>query len=332
MSRAGALCVSFVIVSVMQTGCLRAPSTETPRRVEVWTLPAPAIARSSREIPGSYGSLIEIDSVSLRPVEVRRGLGYEEMRVSDSVWAVMHTVVPALVTTFQGARYHPETVRALANDSVVLDRFASRLVTGLARDKRVVLDFQGTPPEDVPELAAVARAIGRYSRVGAQGSLALIVPPQDTVAYPTLILARLADLLIVRLAGEHRPGTPAGPPVTPDFITRAIGVRASLIGASRIGVEIPLFGYLWRGETVAPITFANAQALVKSESGVLTRDPPSQFLTASGRDGWTLWVPDARTIQFIAGLARRRGVTSFHLAGPDGADPEILIQRNQLLR
>ena len=315
MSRISAVSLaSLALASLLQGACSRTASTNTPRPIEVWTLPAPSISSPPGADASGVASLIEIDSVSLRAVEVRKGAGV------------------ALITNYQGGRYHPETVRSLAIDSVVLDRFATRLVSGAARDKRIILDFQFSTPDDLPELAAVARAVGLVSRASGQTSLSLIVPAQDTSAYPTLVLARLAEMLIVRLDGEHRPGTPAGPPVTPDFITRSIGVRARLIGASRIGVEIPLFGYLWqRGGNVAPITFARAQELVRSESGVLTRDPPSQFLTASGRDGWTLWVPDARTVQFIADVARRRGVASFHLAGPDGADPEIFLQGRRLI-
>jgi hypothetical protein len=313
MSRSRAhFCAPFVIcLAATVSSCISTASSGRPRPVTVSIVPAPVLAAGTPADAAGTASLVAIDSVSIRPREISPG---SEI---------------AFITIHQGGRYHPETVRALANDSVVLSGFAAQLVNDHALDRSVILDFQGSNPDDVRELATVVRAIGQVTRAHGQRSLSLVVPAQDTVAYPTLVLARLADMLIVRLEGEHRPGTPAGPPVSPDFVTRAVGLRASLIGASRIGVEIPLFGYLWDKTGAArPITFSEAQALVLRETGVFTRDPPSHYLTASGRDGWTAWVPDARTVRFIVETARRRGVTRFFLAGPVGADADALRAAN----
>ena len=309
-------------------GCARATARRPPQ-LAVWILPAAVVATDTMRVHRTFvdrvGALVAIDTTSLRPVLVRRaGSGFVEGRVSDSVWYEMHIVQSAVITTFQGNRYHPETLRELANDTVVLADFARGLLLGTVRDKRVVLDFQAGTPEDIPELVSVARAIGTLSRLRHPKSLSMIVPAEDTVAYPTAVLARVADWLIVRLEGEHRRGTAPGPLVTPEFAARAIGMRARLIGASRIAVELPLYGYRWnRDGTAFPITWSEAQSLVRSESGAFTRDPPSQFLSARGRDGWTVWVPDARTIQFLVAAVRRSGITSVNLAGPDGADPAV---------
>lgn len=152
----------------------------------------------------------------------------------------------------------------------------------------------------------------------------MVVPPGDTVSYPTSVLARVADILMIRLHGEHRPGTAPGPLASPEFIAREIGLRTRIIGASRLGAELPLFGYRWNGDgSAAPITYVDAQALVRTESGVFTRDPSSQFLTARGRDGWTVFVPDAQTIEAMIGNVKRRGISIVALAGPEGADPAI---------
>lgn len=321
-----------VLVSLAVTGlsgCARSTAARPPQ-VAFWILPAATIPRDSATPTGvmseQVGALVTIDTTSLRPVIARKaGSGFVEARVSDSVWYEMHLLLPAVITTFQGNRYHPETLRALANDTVVLADFARGLVLGTVRDKRVILDFQSSTPEDLPELVSVARAIGTLARIRHPRSLSIVVPAGDTVAYPTLVLARVADWLIVRLQGEHRPGTAPGPLVTPEFAARAIGMRAGLIGASRIAVELPLYGYRWnRDGSAIPITWSEAQALVLSESGAFTRDPPSQFLTARGRDGWTVWVPDARTILFLVGEVRRRGIGAVHLAGPEGGDPHVL--------
>src|SRR5688500_7815694 len=174
---------------VLAAACTRATSLP-PSRLAVWYVPAPnlsneAIARlpSRTDVPG-LGTLIGIDSTSFRPTILRRGgSGYDERRVADSSWAVIHLVRPAFITTWQGQRYHPETIRTLAMDSAVLATTAARLVSE-AGDARVILDFQSTTPDDIPELVDVVRSVGVALRNRSERSLALVVPAEDTVAYP----------------------------------------------------------------------------------------------------------------------------------------------------
>jgi hypothetical protein len=314
-------------------GCARSPS-QPPTPLAIWYVPAPQLSNavvarfsSSDPAPG-LGTLVGIDSTSFRPTILRRGgSGYMETKVADSAWAVIHPVRPAFITTWQGQRYHPEIIRTLAMDTTVLASAADRLMTTVG-DARVILDFQAGTPDDIPELVDVVRSIGAALRNRNDKSIALVVPAEDTVAYPTAVLARVADVLVLRLHGEHRPGTAAGPLATPEWITRAIGTRARVAGASRLGAELALFGYIWQADgSAAPITFADAQSLVRAEAGVFTRDPPSGFLTARGRDGWTIWVPDAATVKTMAEGVRRRGIRWIALAGPEGADPLIFSQR-----
>jgi hypothetical protein len=320
-------------VIAIAASCARG-SAAPPARLSVWTLPSPQISNEvaarfgNRDGPSALGPLFTIDTISFRAVQVRQGgAGYELLPLSDTTWGGFHWTLPMVITTHQGNRYHPETLRALARDTAALAGFA-RSLTRAARDMRIILDFQSATPDDVPEMVDVARAIGGVSRVEGLRSLSMIVPANDTIAYPTLLLARVADWLIIRLQGEHRPGTAPGPLVTPEFAARAIGMRARLIGASRLGVELPLFGYIWKRDGRAvPVTYAEAELLVRGESGVFTRDPLSQYLTARGRDGWTVWIPDAQTIQFLREAVRLRGITSVHLAGPEGADPAIFPAR-----
>jgi spore germination protein YaaH len=163
--------------------------------------------------------------------------------------------------------------------------------------------------------------------------LAVVVPPGDTVSYPTEIIARVADVLVVRLHPEHRQGTAPGPLTSPEMIAREIGHRAKLIGANRLMAELPLFGYRWNADgTAGPITYAEAQSLVIAEAGEFRRDQASQFLVASGRNGWTVWVPDARTIEFMIRAALRSGVREITLAGPVGSDLSIPDRVKALVR
>jgi hypothetical protein len=325
----------IALLSLVLCACGRS-TRNVPERISLWTVPAPtmsdSVAARLRPVDAypDLGMLIALDSASLRPGMTRRGgSGYVERRVNDSTWAGIHLDRPVTVTTYQGSRYHPETIRALANDSTVMATAATSIVRA-GRASRLILDFQSGTTSDIQGLVKAMRAIrDADARAGARG-LAVVVPWGDTAAYPTLPLSRVANILVIRLHGEHRPGTPPGPLATPDFIARAIGIRARLVGASRLGAELPLYGYLWnRDGSARLITYADAQSLVRAESGVFTRDPVSSFLTARGRDGWTIWVPDARTVQAMALEVKRRGVAWITLAGPEGADPAIFTSEGQ---
>lgn len=321
--------IPLLVIAMTLAACARG-RVESERQTTTWYVPAVQINDETAtrlkpvpEVP-SLGALVVFDSTSLRPVMVRRGgSGVVEGKVNDSSWFVMHIIRPAIITTYQGGRYRPETVRALVDDTLVM-ALAARSTAVTARDMSLIIDFQGATPADLPGMVEMVRSIGRFARPMGSRRVAMVVPPGDTVSYPTAILARVADILVIRLHGEHRPGTAPGPLATPEFIAREIGLRSRVIGASRIGAELPLFGYQWNADgTAVPITWADAQALVRSESGAFTRDPSSQFLTARGRDGWTVWVPDARTVQSMVTAVKRRGVTQFALAGVEGADPAL---------
>ncbi len=302
----------LAVAAIAPAACTKA-GTPKPSREIRWYLAVPQISTetTSRVAPGeqlaSLGTLVTIDSASLRPVVVRRSASG-----------------PSTITTYQGSRYHQESIRALVNDSAVMANTALAIV-GASQSDAMILDFQGATPNDLPGMVEMVRAIRLAARSREHARIVMIVPPGDTVSYPTSILARVADILMIRLHGEHRPGTSAGPLNTPEFIAREIGLRTRTVGATRLGVELPLYGYRWSADGSAhSITYEDAQALVRAESGVFTRDPPSQFLTARGRNGWTVWVPDSRTVQSMIAAVRRRGVSVFALAGTDGADPAIL--------
>ena len=255
-----------------------------------------------------------LDSASLRPIAVAQtspGKG----RVT-------------LFTSFQASRYHPEAVRAVAEDSSVLEGFglAFRNTIG-AGASALLIDVQEMSPDDIRRLSAFVRTVASSFRSVRSAPVALVVPAGDTVGYPTSILARVADLIVIRITDEHRPGTRPGPLVTRDFVRRSIGARATSIGATRLGVEFPLYGYMWsRDGTARTITFSEANAVVLRESGTFRRDPASGFLTATGRDGSTIWVPDSRTVQTMVDAALDRGVRIVALAGLAGADPAIFAR------
>src|SRR4029079_14428263 len=98
-----------------------------------------------------------------------------------------------------GSRFHPEAVRAISEDPQVLDGFARTLARSIPRGAPLLIDVQEMSADDIATLVSFARALSGSSPGIAQSNAALIVPAGDTVSYPTEILSRVVDLLIVRL-------------------------------------------------------------------------------------------------------------------------------------
>ena len=314
------LCRSAFTVSICFagiSGCRVLPASQ-PVRTEIWYVASPILpgVQSLRpDSAGSTGGILLLDTASLRPVPWRKGAAVTE-RI-------------ATFTTYRGSRYHPESIRAITEDSAVLSRFADSVATlRPAFGTALFLDLQQSTATDIQSLVMFTREMSRAATAQHIRPLGVVVPPGDTVNYPTQILARVADLIVVRLDGEHGPGTAPGAPVTADFVRRELGLRSVGIGTSRLVAEFPLYGCIWTRDGAArPITFTEASTLVTSEAGSFRRDPTSQFLTASGRDGWTVWVPDQRTIQTLIDAAHTRGVDRIALSGTEGADPATIAPR-----
>lgn len=233
----------------------------------------------------------------------------------------------AVVTSFQGSRYHPETVRALAADSQALGATAGA-VASLARAmtaRAVVIDLQAMTPNDIRGLVQVTRAFADSARAYVLGPIGFVVPAADTAGYPGMLIARTANLIVVRLEGEHRPGTSPGAFASEQWLARHVGARAAEVGASRVVAELPVTGYRWsRDGSASRITYRQALAAVLTEGTAFRRDPASRALqAASTRDGWEIWINDHETIEFLISTARKSGVNRFLVTGMDGADPEV---------
>lgn len=332
------------MLALLTLSCGRIPSTAPPRTI-IWYVAAPTLAGAQAAMRDttaidSEGGLVILDTASLRPVLWHAGgaAGNVEMRLpvlgdgKDNIVMGIDLERVALFTTWQGSRYHPESIRAITDDSIVLRSTAERIAEATLRaGNGIFLDMQGATPDDLPRMLEVARAVRSVARQRGRSPFGVVVPAGDTVAYPTSVIARVADLIVVRMQGEHRSGTAPGPLASPEFITRELGARATAVGASRLVAELPLFGFRWnRDGTANAITFADAQALVMAEAGTFSRDPSSQFLVASGRDGWTLWIPDARTVEAMIAAARRRGVNRIALSGSAGSDPALRANPRQV--
>lgn len=241
----------------------------------------------------------------------------------------------SIVTSLQGGRYHPDVVRGIAESGDAVTNAARSIATLVApADAGLVLDFQGMAPEDLTLLADVSRAIADSTRAKAVKQVAMIIPSGDSAAYPAAMLARIADLLIVRLFPEHGVGTAAGPIVSPSWFARGLGARAGEVGVTRIVAGLPADGVLWSPTGSARrVSYAEALQLAERASTAFVRDPASGNLHAtSARDGWEIWLSDHVLIERLIADGREIGVTRFALFGLDGADPQLSQSLQQLVR
>jgi spore germination protein YaaH len=241
----------------------------------------------------------------------------------------------AIVTSFQGGRYHPDVVRGIAESRDAVAN-AARTVAALVApgSSGLILDFQEMAAEDLGLLTDLSRAIADSARAMSVKKIAMIVPASDSAAYPAATLARTADLLIVRLFPEHGVGTPAGPVVSPSWFARRLGARAGETGVTRIVAGIPADGIVWSNDDSARrISYAEALRLAERASTSFVRDPASGNLHASStREGWEIWLADHELIERLVAEGRRIGVTQFALFGLDGADPQLWQSLPQLVR
>lgn len=284
---------------------------------------------------GETTRAIILDSVSFRPLSAGGAPRNRPLAADSGVGRRATTRAAgnrgvALVTTFQGRRFHPETIRALAADSQALGATAgavAALVKSTAADG-LIIDFQGMTPAEIGGLIDVSRAVADSARAYVLGPIGFVVPASDTAGYPGALIARTANLIVVRLHGEHRPGTAPGPFASAQWLTRHLGARAAEVGASRVVGELPLFGYRWAADgTSIRITYQQARAAVLGDGIALSRDPSSRALyAASPRGGWEIWINDQETVDYLIEAARRIGVNKFVIAGVEGAQTSTARQ------
>jgi len=295
---------SAVILTIV-AGCHRIPATSPPATSLLY-LPEPLL---------DDAGLISIDTASLRPSIVSAGNGNP------------------LVTNFQNGRYHGETIRAISEDSTVRANTARQIVLQSGAGGPLILDFQGVAPDQLRSFTELLRDISALAHARSRNPVALVVPAHDTLSFPSGIMSRVVDVVIVRAYGEHRPGTLPGAPTTDEFIMRALGERTVVLGPGRVIAALPLFGYRWdKNGNARVITYAQASGDLNSEASAFRRDPATQYLIAHGRDGWSAWVPDGRTIEYLISIARRSGVSAIALAGVKGAAPDIADRAAQAIR
>lgn len=272
---------------------------------------------------------ILLDSASFRPfVQIPR---HAQAPAASQVGGLRTQRCRMSVVSNRHGSYQRETVRGLGTDSNATKSVADSVTRILLRSGAcaILLDFQGLAGDDVPALMALSSVLSESFRSEIRGGqVAILVPPGDTAGYPTGLLARAADHIVVRLFDEHGPGTAPGPTATPQWAGRRLGERSAAIGASRIVAGLPLHGWVWnRDGSTRRVTLEEARRLAAAAGVPVSRDEASRALhAASDREGWVLWVGDHETLGAIVGEARQVGITRFALLGITRSDT-LLIRR-----
>jgi hypothetical protein len=308
-------------LAAVTTACVPfAASTRVP--AELWVIGTPS---NSFQFDFAVDNTIVLDSTTFRPALASQS--------TQATGALTHY---ALVTSYQGTRYHPDVVRGIGESQGALGSAAHTIVSLAAStiSSGFVLDFQEMAGEDLIAMTDVARAIADSARAASVNSIAMIVPANDTTAYPGATLARIADALIVRFFPEHGPRTPPGPIVSPSWFARGLGARVAQVGVTRIVAGFPADGILWGADgSTRSVSYAESMRLAEQASTTFVRDPASGNLHASSsRDGWEIWVVDHVLLERLIADARRIGVTRFAFEGIDGADPQLWQSLRQLKR
>lgn len=300
------------------TGC-SVLTTQPPvsRRTEFWGFTAPWDPRSGRSVAAHGGSLgavvsgwIVLDSATFQP-----RAPYADSAVQQVTSAGASAM--ALVTTYQGTRFHPETVRGLASDPVALGRTAgaTAALAGAAGYRGMVLDLEGSTAADLAALLSVTAAMRDSAHAHGIPTVALAIPATDTAGYPTRLLAAAADLLVVMLYDQHWARSTPGAIAAPVWARRALATRLGEVGPGRVVAAFPVYGYRWRRDSAAAVvSYDDAVQAAASAGAPLVRDPASATLRAVAPAlGWEIWVSDAVLLDTLVRDAHAAGVTRFAL-------------------
>jgi spore germination protein YaaH len=312
------------VFAVAAISCLNLPA-RPPGVVEFWGFTGPWDERSHESVRAHSNQLarvitgwITLDSLSFRPVRL-----YHDDAAGDPQLAGR---TMALITTYEGSRFHPEVIRGLgtSDEAAALTAGAIAAMVDSGGYSGVVIDFEGMTARDLEALRRVTRIIADSVRAHGVTTVAIAVPAADTTAYPGALLLEHADIIMPLLYDQHWSASPPGPIASPEWVRRQLGVRVAEVGAERIVAALPLYGYRWRrsAETEV-ISFEDARRLSVMTNTVLSRDLGSATLNASSPEGWEVWVSDRVLIETLVRDARRLGVTTFALWRLGLEDPAV---------
>ena len=231
-----------------------------------------------------------------------------------------------LVTSFLGDRFHPETVRRMAEDAA-LRATAEGTVQRIVRDhgyRGVVLDLEALVPADTLALVTVVRGLTAAARNGGAREIAIAVPALDTVAYAPRVLLPYVDRLVVMLYDQHWAGGEPGPVADRRWAREALSRWVALAGADRVVAAFPTYGYHWKpGAPTAVVGFRDVDRISRVAGVAAVRDSVSGSLTLPlGADG-TIWLSDGPLLAQYVQDARALGVRTVALWRLGLEDPKV---------
>ena len=232
----------------------------------------------------------------------------------------------ALVTSWHGRRFHPESVRRAAADPAALSRIASRIGEIVRSDRYdgIVIDLEDQARSDTTALVTAIRSIGAAARGAGAATVTVAIPAGDTAAYPTRLFFPAADAAIVMLYDEHWSTSAPGPVATPQWVRRTLAQRVADVGADRLIAALPLYGYLWRGTQAGePLSFTDARRATLEANVDLARDPSSMSLHAVQPNVWELWMTDSELLRVLADQVTDLGVRRIALWRLGQEDPAV---------
>jgi len=316
--------------ALLAAGCLQIPPAPTGA-VDYWGFTGPWDKRSDASIAEHGAALdriisgwIALDTISFLPVQL-----YSDTLRQDPITS---SRTMALITSYNGSRFHPEIIRGLGASAqaagITAGAIAALIDSGGYRG--VVIDFEGMTPRDLDPLMTLTRVVADSVRAHGVTTVVIAVPAGDTAAYPSALLLQSADLIMAMLYDQHWSASAPGPISSPDWVARNLGTRAAEVGAARIVAAFPLYGYRWRraAETEV-ISFDDARRLTTMTNIPLVRDHASATLHATSPEGWELWVSDRVLLDTLVREARQLGVNTFALWRLGLEDPDVwtLIDR-----
>jgi spore germination protein YaaH len=316
--------------AILEQGHERAPCVAARSRlpVDVWGFTAPWDDRSAasvhchaRALGAVISGWLRLDSLTSLPSAV----------YPDTLRLPAGTRRFALVTTYHGSRFHPETVARLGQDEAARGRVAGALARSASQHGYggLVLDFEGLTRDDTTALELVVQSIADSAHQHHIRPVTIAVVPTDTLVFASRHLAA-ADLLVLMLYDEHWATGVPGPIASPAWVRQGLALRVADVGAARLVAALPAYGYIWRAPVPAHppapagvLSFADAKRDAARMGFTLARDSASSTLHFGRPDSAQAWVVDARLTGSLVATAESLGVRRFALWRLGLEDPGI---------
>ena len=305
-------------------GCASAAPSPAAQSPSVWAFAAPwdrrsdaSVSANGARLDGVVSGWIALDSVT----------GNASRQFPDEA---RMTALPgnrlALVTSWEGARFHPEIVRRIAGNAALLARVANQVAAIVASGGYggVVFDLEGAARTDVSLMLRMIAVVGDSARARGATVVAAAIPAGDTTAYPTRAFAGAVDLLVVMLYDEHWSTSAPGPIASPQWVRQMLAQRVAEAGPGKLVAGLPLYGYLWRpGRAAEVVSFGDAVHASTEASVELLRDPVSGSLHAISQGNWELWSSDAEQLRALRSEVADLGVRKVALWRLGLEDPAV---------